>query len=241
MEWPPLRVDWLFIAAGLVLLLNPVYVGALALDEPNWYRYESYQVVFTDDGIEYPDGIAGSGDFDSDVACLNSNHRVCRLEYHVFRNGGIAHPDRMAAGPGRGYRYAYLNDSFYQVVPQTLGGSGTLGHEKLPRAEALGYVATPLEEASPAIRDAVKTGAVETHRRLQGADELVRMEGNYYVVGRVASHTYHSSAYDRKKLEGRIIEGGLMVAGIALGLWFVLRGQRHRVLRQVRTARERRA
>lgn len=227
MELPSrLHGDHLLIAVGVVLLCNPLYVGALDLDEPNWYRYEAAEVEFTDDGIE------GTvvGDVDGDVACLDRRYRICQLEHHVH-DANVSYPDRMAAGPGPGYRYAYLDGEFYRVQPQSLGGDGELSHEHLPREEALAHVSTPLADASSAVREAVTSGSVETHRPLDGANELVAHDGRHYVVRRTGAEVFNGDAYDRKRTEGRVIEGGLTVLGIVVGLALVLRGQRRRLRR----------
>lgn len=65
------------IVFGVILLLNPLYIGMLDLDEPNWYRYEASQVTFEDDHVNSSIEVMS---FDSEVACLNRDFRVCRLE-----------------------------------------------------------------------------------------------------------------------------------------------------------------
>jgi hypothetical protein len=215
----PDKSAYLLIGVGVVLLLNPLYIGMFQIDQ-NWHRYEASPVTFTDSGIN------GSGEirvYDSDVACLNRQYRTCLLEYHVKQQGGISYPSSWAAGPGFGYEYAYLDGEFYQVLPpNNIAGNGTLRLQHLAREVALKEIATPLKETTSEIQNAVKTGQVTTNQPLSGAGELIRKGETYYVVYEAASQ-YSAS--------GQSVETGLMIGGIAVGFWLVFKGQRRRVLR----------
>lgn len=149
----------------------------------------------------------------------------------MLENDGVNYSSELAAGPGSGYRYAYLDGEFYRVQPQRLGGNGTLSLERMEREEALGYISTPVNRASPKIQTAVQTGSVTAHDTLPGANELIRVGENYYVVHNTASQVYHGDAYAREKRMGQFFQYGLMGVGIIIGLWLVLWGQRERVLR----------
>lgn len=223
-----IRREYLLITFGVALLLNPVYIGTLQLDQPNWYRYEASQVTFEDDHANTSIDVMS---IDSDVACLNRNYRTCLLERYVLQNGGVNYSSRLAAGPGSGYRYAYIDGEFYRVQPQELGGNGTLSLEHLKHKEALESISTPVEYTTPAIRTAVQMGNVTTHRTLAGAGELIWDGKHYYVVHKAAYQVYNGRTYDRKKRIGQLVQGGLMIGGIAGGLWLVLWGQRERLLR----------
>lgn len=229
MDLPSLiRHDQLLIVVGVVLLLNPLYISMLHLDQPNWYRYEASQVTFEDDHVN---ASFDATSIDSDVACLSHNYRTCLLERYVLQNGGVNYSSQLAAGPGTGYRYAYIDGEFYQVQPQGLGGNGTLSLEHLNREKALRDIATPVERTTPAIRKVVQTGNVTRHHTLPGAGELIREGNTYYVVYKAAYHVSQGRTYDQKKRTGQLIQAGLMIGGFAVGLWLVLRGQRERVLR----------
>lgn len=229
----------LTIALGVLLLVNPFYVDALHLDQPNSYRYESTEVTYESDGINATPAMVNGG-VDGDVACLSDQHpsRACAVERAIHERGNLTAPVSWGRfisefGP-LGYEYAYVNDSFYRAVHREEPGGTVLTLNRTPADEAMGDVATPLLHASRDVRRAVETGSVETRRELDGANQLWEDDGDYYVVYEARSHTYGPSTYREKVQFGRVLETSLSVLGVAVGFVLVLRGQRRRVEREWR-------
>lgn len=216
------------IALGVVLLVNPLYVGAFHLDEPNWYRYEATEVTY-DDRLEFDvhaDGV------DDEIACVRDVHpgRACALEHAVYGHGGnltapIPWGDFIATYQPFGYRYAYLHGEFYAVEATERGDETVLSLNRTPADEAMADVATRIDRVAPPIRTAVRTGTVETHREIDGTTQLVRDGDSYYVVYRAAAQIEGPDTSE----SGRFLELVVSLLGIVLGLALVLRGQRRRV------------
>lgn len=216
------------IALGVVLLVNPLYVGAFHLAEPNWYRYEATEVTY-DDGLEYDIHVDG---VDDDVACLRDVRpgRACALEHAILGHGGnltapISWGDFVSTYGSHSYRYAYLDGAFYAVEATERGDESVLSLNRTPADEAMGDVATRVDHAKPPIRTAVRTGAVESHREIGGTEQLVRNGDSYYVVYLSAAHVEGPDTSET----GRFLELTASLLGIVVGLALALRGQRHRV------------
>lgn len=235
----PVSRQHLQIALGVLLLVNPLYVDALHLDQPNSYRYETTEVTYGPDGIDATSAIRNGG-VDDDVACLSDDHpaRTCAVEKAIHERGNLTAPvswgSFISEFPPLGYEYAYLNDSFYEVENRERGSETVLTLNRTPADEAMADVADPLLYAGPEVREAVETGSVETRRELHGANQLWRDDGRYYVVYEVESRVYGPATYRQKVRSGRTLENAVTVAGIAVGLFLVLRGQRRRVERERR-------
>lgn len=235
----PVSRQTLQIALGVLLLVNPLYVDALHLDQPNSYRYEATEVTYGPDGIDATPAIRNGG-VDDDVACLSDNYpsRACAVERAIHERGNLTAPVSWGSfvsefGP-LGYRYAYVNDSFYGVENRERGDETVLTLNRTPAGEAMDEIAAPLLYASPEVREAVETGSVETRRELDGANQLWSDGGNYYVVYEAQSHVHGPGTYQQKVRSGRVLERAVALVGIAVGLLLVLRGQRRRVEREIR-------
>ena len=220
------------IGLGVLLLANPLYVDALHLDQPNWYWYESGEVTVGDDGVRLPRGALNG--MDDDVACLADSppSRACAVEHAVLRRGNLTLAESWGAlisnaGP-LGYRYAYLNSSFYEPVVREEGDWTVLSLDRTPAVEALGDVADPVSRADRGVRRAIRSGSVRTHRELEGANQLWKEDGRYYVVYRTSFG--NSGPFDFLGVGfGRALETAITVVGMVAGLVLVLRGQRRRV------------
>ena len=173
--------------------MNPLYVDALHLDQPNWYRYEATEVPYGPDGLDSSDGPFVDGGVDDDVACLRGFSRACNLEMGVLERGNLSveDPDAGAEWAYRadGYDYAYIDDRFYEVETESRGEGAVLSLNRTSADEAMTHAATPVERASSPIRKAIRTGEVETRRELDGANQLWSDGDTYHVVYEVASHT----------------------------------------------------
>lgn len=222
-------LGWVLIALGVILLLNPLYIGALHLTEPNWYRYDAAEVRFEDGLIAGPGSSALA---DDDAACLDKAYRNCVLEYHVITDGEVAVPEAFAhENGGYGHRYVWWEGEFYRTATEERNGTTYLTVEPLDRETALGYISTPLSDAPKPVRKAITGGTVTTREPIPTAGELVRdpQTGTLYVLYTEASHSLGSDALAQAKSTGRIIKSGLMVLLGVVGLAAILKGQRIRI------------
>jgi len=220
-------VGRVLIAVGLVLLLNPLYVGALHLDDPGWNRYDAAEVRFENGSIE--------GEVldvrDDDVACLNLDFRDCALERHVFATDGARVPDGALSNLGGGHHYVYWEGQFYRTATEERNGSTALTLSPVEQGVALEAASTPLAAASDVAKRAIRDGPVTTHEPLRSAGELVRDGERYYVVVREAGGGPGPGHRASAVRTGRLLEAGLMVLVGAVGLAAMLRSQRYRVER----------
>lgn len=223
------------IAVGLLLLPNPLYVGQLHLDEPNWYRYEATEITYDDaNGIEVDIHV---GDIDDDVACFAQlPSRACALEHLIHENGNVTSPvtwgKHVSAYGPNGYRYVYVDGEFYETEANETANGTVFSLNRTDPDDAMHDVATPISKADPKVRNAIRNGNVTTRHELDGADELVRDGDDYYVVYAAAYEVHGGHTYRSEQQIGRLLEGGLTVTGIVVGLLLVLRGQRRRVLHE---------
>jgi hypothetical protein len=218
------------IALGVLLLANPLYVGHFHLDDPNWYRYQPAEVTHGEDGLDVPIRAFDDG-VDDDVACVRDDHptRACALERVVYDDGSLTAP----VGWGEvfidtygehGYQYVYVDDAFHAVEAHEVGGETVLSLNRTPADEAMADVATPIDRADPQIQRAIRTGSATTHQPVDGVNQLVRDGDTYYTVYRAAAHI-ESGPHTLANL----LELGVTIFGMGVGLWLVLRGQRRRV------------
>ncbi|WP_158056403.1 hypothetical protein [Halorussus halophilus] len=232
----PVSRSTLKIALGVLLLLNPLYIDAFGVAHPNSYRYEATEVTYNQsDGIDYDIHARG---IDSDIACLGNPlpSRSCTLEYAIYQRGNLTANVSWAGhvenyGPNS-YQYAYVDGSFYEVESEEVAydtGTVRLTLNRAPARRAMRYASTPISRVSHPVRRAIETGSAKTHYAVDGANELVRKNGDYYVVYRVEAHITDNEAYERGEERDSSRETGLTLLGIGVGLGFVLSGQRERV------------
>ncbi|WP_459193366.1 hypothetical protein [Halosimplex sp. J119] len=214
----------LYVVVGFALLLNPLVVGALDLGDPDSYTYEPKEITFYDNGTY--DAADGADAADPRVACLDDSlpTRSCTLERAVHANGGVMYdglPQRILSTD---YWYVYVWDEGFFEPTSADWGNDTYeyGLEPVARSQALDYVAVSSDEASTGVRRALETGQYRTSDPLDGADELVAHDGDYYVV---TATSYSTTDEERRN----VVIFLQWIAGIA-GAWLVLRGQRLRVV-----------
>ncbi|QPV64758.1 hypothetical protein I7X12_09205 [Halosimplex litoreum] len=213
---------WLLTVAGFALLLNPFVVGALDVGDPDSYTYEPKEVTFYDNGTY--DAERGAPGLDPEVACFErAPSRSCVVERAVHADGGVVY-DGLPSGYLRSdYEYVYVwGKGFFEPVGRELANDSVeYGLDSVPRSEALEWVAAESREASAGIREALETGQYRTRDRIDGADELVEHDGDYYVV---TATSYRTTTGERRD----IVIALQWIAGIG-GALLVLRGQRLRV------------
>ncbi|SIR51597.1 hypothetical protein SAMN05421858_2597 [Haladaptatus litoreus] len=106
----------LSISVGLLLLLNPLYIGSLHLDDPT-YRYERVGIEFTDGGYQTDEqSTLGLEQIDSDVACLRGYPtHSCQLERYLYNDGNATVPTNYRfSGVDRDYSAVFVNGQFYE-------------------------------------------------------------------------------------------------------------------------------
>lgn len=219
---PDTRRGVVLVVVGFALLLNPPVVGALDLGDPDSYTYEPTEITFHENSTY--DAPPGSGDIDSEVACLDfPPRRSCILEQAVHANGGVVYDGPPPNFLRHDYQYVHIWEAgFFEPVAEELpNGTVEYGLEPVAQDPALDDVADPSSEVSRGIRRAVETGKFRTSDPLSGAGELVAHDGSYYVV---TATSYRTTTGERRD----IVVFLQWAAGIG-GASLVLRGQRLRV------------
>lgn len=202
----PARRDAFFVVLALGLLLGPVWVPVLDLDEPT-YRYERARVtVGGENGLAY----ANSTPFQetnrfisADIGCtIPEDARICAFEHYAANHtiptdvyGTNPNYTRRSLGGVERYRYVLLNGTAYEttLVPNRSirDDQGLyrldLGLSPVSLDEALRAVslnATVQREDIPSVVYRAATGGVgENHRLVDVPRTPVRVEnGTYYRV-----------------------------------------------------------
>ncbi|QCC52018.1 hypothetical protein [Halapricum salinum] len=176
----------ILLLVGLFLLLNPQLTAGLAETDADQYGYESFQITVTEDGtLETSEKIFS---IDSDAACLDIPiTRACILEQAVYDDGGIVY-----AGPSsfieRSYSYVYVHDEgfFEPVERERSDGRVHYGHDPVDASTAMDRISTPIDRASVDAREAIEQGTFGTTDEIRDANELIQVDGEYYVVDRTS-------------------------------------------------------
>lgn len=223
MQLPSRTRATLLLGVGILLLAAPLYVGPmLHLDDSGTYQYTSHTVEFTNEGVN---GSEIVGTIDPQVACLRRPAgRICTFENIVHSQNGIRFAKHKPVARAERYDYAYVDGDFHRPTRDRRNGTYYLTLEQVSRTEALLEVSTRYEDASKPIQKAIQSDSVTTHSRLEGANELVRYNGNYYVVDLQSTAESWPSPF-----LGSLVETGLVVIGFITGLVLVLKGQRARI------------
>ncbi|MFC7197097.1 hypothetical protein ACFQL4_24700 [Halosimplex aquaticum] len=180
----------IYVALGFALLLNPFVVGAFDVGDPDSYTYEPKEITFYDNGtVDRP---AGVRDVDPAVACFEAlPQRTCMLERAIRANGGVRYDGLSSTFLRHDYQYVYVyGEGFFAPVADDLGND-TVEYTIRPvsQSAALDSIAEPSSDASRGVRTALETGEYRTSDPLDGANELVTHDGDYYVVSMVSSRT----------------------------------------------------
>jgi hypothetical protein len=212
------------IGLGFALLLNPLVVSTYDIGDPDTYRYEATEIEFYENGTY--DYKTQALPLDPDVACFGDRPtRYCMLEHAVHANGGIAYDGLPRSFLAHEYSYVHVwGDGFFQ--PSTAGGPNNTvvyGLEAQSQDEVLDRIAQPLSRVDDGVKTAIETGTYETTDELAGTHELVRSDDRYYVV-------YPELIEERESERTTPVVLLQWMLGL-LGVFLVLRGQRHRVER----------
>lgn len=221
----PLRRGTILVLVGFVLLVNPLFVAHYDLNDPDRYRYEATTVSFHENGT-YTTGGEIARRLDSEVACLGTDaamRRTCMLERAVHANGGVVYDGLSEMFLTADYAYVFVwGSGFFEPTATELeNGSVRYGLTRTPTKQALERVVTPMSKAAPGVRTAIRNGAYETHDKLDSAGELVRSNGELYVVYAASFHSTHRE-------RDSTVMALQWVLGI-LGTALVLHGQRRRI------------
>lgn len=198
--WTPSRRTraFAFVGVGLLLVAHAA-VGGLpaALGLTGTVEYHALSVEADSDGdrllfsggVEGRPGTAdiavrgGLRDVDCylDVAARGSTE--CALERPLVE-ANLTLPDDDAPEDWRGYTY---HGQFYERVSGRSNGTVTLGLRPVPAEEVLADIAVPVGSipdvsGGDAVRRAVETGSVRVDPPFAYAREVLRSEGEYYVV-----------------------------------------------------------
>ncbi len=223
-----LQSAYLFVGIGVVLLLNPLYVSALPVDDPT-YRYAAVEVAPSDDPDVPLETAEPVNRLDDDVICYGEQTRACQFERDLLAGNEVEAEYVVEEAIPFGSRYAYLDGEFYERTVTERNGTLYLDLERLSAGELLVKASSPVERTSNPglIRRAVDRGEVTTGERLEvdgvpvDAGTLVEVDGDYYVLREV----------EDAKPDWRV-QPYLVAAGLVVGLGLTLLGQ-HRWLTSV--------
>lgn len=223
----------LCLAAAVVLLANPLY---LAYWHPGdaVYRYEAVEATPDGDGglaFRTVDGGLPERHLRVEgVLCTGLGSRECSLEYAIH-DGEL---DVNGSEPPRSYRYVRIDGQLYE--PAIVGDRpyGELTHEPVDPETVLRELGRD-DPATGRVADAVESGAIYTHQRLDDENEVVWHDGSYYVVHAAAVKRYgprgttcgsdgggFCERADELRTRQRLLAWGATLAGLALA-WRALR------------------
>jgi hypothetical protein len=227
---PPSRRE-LTVAIALLLIAVPIWAPALDVTGTD-YRYE-VATLSTEDGklaVDTPEGgyvvdVDGIDCFDRsldfsrrclyDGGALDGN--VTGVNPNVIQVSGPAAGDeltRRAAGD----EYVMLGDEIYRrsttfvAANDSVGMTVELGVERVDPATALEDVAREEDRVSNAAKRAVREGSITTDEPIEDANEVLAIDGNYYVV-------YEDSrpgSFSEKPAVERTLEALSVAAGAGL-------------------------
>lgn len=182
-------VSFALLVAGLALLLNPLVPG-VHLGSETVYRFEAASVDYTaDEGLELrsvPDGDRLVGlQVDDEILCEDrQDWWTCRLASFVQQNGTV--PGYASAGasfPDQ-FEFVYLADRFYRPTTVDRGGETRLALDPVNDSDPLEEMATT--DLPTVERQAIESGRVVTYRNVVHRNQLLRADGEYFVVYRTA-------------------------------------------------------
>ena len=187
--------------AGVALVLNP-FVSGVHVGDGSVYRYDAAAVDYADgEGLELRHVRTGERlerlPVDDEILCKDRlDRRACRLESYVRQNGTV--PARAEYGVGYPSRYEYvlLDGRFYRQVTVDRDGWAHFALDPVNDSSPLEAVAatalTSLE------RNVVDSGRVVSYRNLTRRNQLLKVDGEYYVVYRSGFSRYggpHASCH----------------------------------------------
>ncbi|MFW5935567.1 MAG: hypothetical protein ACOCQL_06930 [Halolamina sp.] len=227
---PPTRRE-LTVLVALLLVTVPIWAPPLSVTGLE-YRYETAELS-TQDGklaVDAPDG-----SYVYDVAGIDCFDRSFEFTRQCFYDGGaidgnvtgvnpsIVEVSGSAAADGlartRDDEYVMLGDEIYRRsttfvdANDSVGLTVELGVERVDPSTALEDVAD--EDASEAARTAIDDGSVTTDEPIEDTDEVLAVDGEYYVVFEES----RQRSYPENPGTERLFEA----VSVAAGAWLLLR------------------
>lgn len=217
------------LALGLLLILNPLYIDILHLDQPVQYVYSAGMLEFDEDGYPYVESAENVRPLDGDAACLEAlASRICELERYVLANGGVPSHNPDAIVWARVYPYAFVDGQFYDAETVDREDGSYLTLEPVPRDEALEQIASSGQQVSPAVRRVIDSGEpVVRYEPLEQAHEIVAYDDGHYVVYESGWRGASLRIVEEQKRQGRRLETALMTIGLLAGVAVILSAQRY--------------
>ncbi|GAB7011985.1 hypothetical protein [Halolamina salina] len=227
---PPTRRE-LTVAVAVLLIAVPIWAPPLDVTGPD-YRYETAELS-TQNGklaVDTPDG-----SHVHDVEGIDCFDRSFEFTRRCFYDGGaidgnvtgvnpsiVDVSDPAAAGEltrTGDDEYVMLADEIYRRsttfvdANESVGVTVELGVERVDPATALADVAH--EEVSEPARTAIETGSVTTDEPIEDANEVLVVDGEYYVVFEESQQR----SYPANPGTERLFEA----VSVAAGGWLLLR------------------
>lgn len=227
---PPTRRE-LTVALAVLLIAVPIWAPPLDVTGPD-YRYQAAELS-TQDGklaVDVPDGDPLDGaegidcfhrSFDFPRRCLYDggalDGNVTGVNPNILDVSGPAAADELTRRTGG--EYVMLGDVIYRRTTTfvdanaSVGMTVQLGVERVDPATALEDVAH--EDVSDPARTAVEDGAVTTNEPIADANEVILVDGEYYVV--------YQDSRQRSYPENPGTERLFEAISVAAGAWLLLR------------------
>ncbi|WP_053949110.1 hypothetical protein [Halolamina sediminis] len=228
---PPTRRE-LTVAVALLLIAVPIWALALDVTGPD-YRYETAELS-TEDGKLAVDAPRGSDIEDVDgIDCFDRS----TFSRRCFYDGGALDGNVTGVNPSivrvTGYagdeltrqartdEYVMLGDEVYRrsttfvAANESVGMTVELGVERVDAAAALEDVAREEDRVSDTAKTAVRDGSITTNEPIEDADEVLLVDGDYYVV----YERGQSIPYPAQPGVERLFE----TVAVAAGAWLLLR------------------
>jgi len=228
---PPTRRE-LTVLVALLLIAVPIWAPALDVTGPD-YRYQAAELS-TQNGklaVDVPDGDPLDGaegidcfhrSFDFPRRCLYDggalDGNVTGVNPNILGVSGPAAAGELVRH-STGEEYVMLGDVIYRRTTEfvdanaSVGVTMRLGVERVDPATALEDVAH--EEISDPARTAIEDGAVTTNEPIADANQVLVVDGEYYVVYRDS----RQRTYPENPGTERLFEAISVVAGA----WLLLR------------------
>ncbi|WP_458205268.1 hypothetical protein [Haladaptatus sp. NG-SE-30] len=213
--------DWRYllrISLAILLLANPFYLFPHAGDAA--YRYEAEKIDYSRTYIRAHSQFA-------QVNCYNGHEPGCLLAVKIAQHGPVTINTSGFRRYQTGAEYVALNDAndgpapFYRRVVNRSDEQVTVRLEKIPPNTLLSQIALNESELSKPARKAMQGERVTVHGApLPEADEVVRKDGDFYVVNRVGY-----TPPETNRTGETIVSGAAFLTGLAL----ILPGSRWRV------------
>lgn len=229
---PPTRRE-LTVAVALLLIAVPVWAPPLSVTGPT-YEYQ-VATLSTQDGklaVEnaegsYLDGVEGIDcfhrSFDFPRRCLYDggalDGNVTGVNPNIVGVSGPAAGDQLARTSSD--EYVMLGDEIYRRsttfvdANDSVGTTVKLGVERVDPRTALEDVAREEEHVSDAAKRAVRQGSIRTDEPIEDADEVLLIDGDYYVVYERALSIPYPAQPDVERL--------FEAVSVGAGAWLLLR------------------